>query len=392
MQEFIEKDRKYVAQTYSRLPVVFKEGRGVILRDIEDKEYIDCIAGIAVLNLGHSHPRIVEAIADQASRLMHTSNLYYIENQISLAERLYKLSGGYSSFFCNSGAEAVESALKLTRKYSGRKEIIAMKNSFHGRTLGALSATGQEKYKRDFEPLLQWFKHIEYGSLTALEKAVSGDTGAVILEPIQGEGGIIVPPSDYLRGVREICEDKDVLLIFDEVQTGMGRVGEFFAWQHFEVKPDIFTLAKALGSGLPIGAMLAKAEVMEAFKSGDHASTFGGNPFATRVAGETVDVLLDEKLIGASRRLGKYFMNRLEEIKEKHRLVKEVRGRGMMIGLELNRSCSGIVNQGLKLGLLLNCIHDTTLRFTPPLVITEVQIDEVIDKLDTILGEIEHEA
>ncbi len=392
MKELIEKDKKYIAQTYSRLPVAFKEGKGALLWDTEGKEYIDCIAGIAVLNLGHSHPRIVEAIKEQASRLMHTSNLYYIDNQVALAEKLYKLSGGYKSFFCNSGAEAVEAALKLARKYTGKKEIIAMKNSFHGRTLGALSATGQEKYKKDFEPLLPWFRHIEYGNLEALEKAVGRDTGAVILEPVQGEGGVIVPPEGYLKGVKEICEDKDILLIFDEVQTGMGRVGELFAWQRFGVEPDIFTLAKALGSGFPIGAMLAKDEVMEAFKAGDHASTFGGNPLATRVAGETIDVLMEEKLPEASRRLGEYFRRKLEELKEKHKVIKDIRSLGLMLGLELNTVCHEVVKRGLELGLLLNCIHDTTLRFTPPLVITEAQIDEVVTKLDTILGEIEDEA
>ncbi len=379
----IDRAKRYIAETYTRLPIAFSRGEGVYLWDLEGKRYIDMVAGIAVLNLGHSHPRIVAAIKEQASRLMHTSNLYHIENQILLAEKLWKLSSGYKSFFCNSGAEAVEAALKLARRSTGRKEIIATENSFHGRTMGALSATGQEKYRKPFEPLVPGFKFVPYGSAEAVEKAITPETAAVIVEPIQGEGGVVVPPEGYLQELREICTDRDVLLIFDEVQTGIGRTGYTFAWQGFGVEPDIFTLAKALGSGFPIGAMLAKPEVMEAFKPGDHASTFGGNPLATRVALETLNVLEEENLCERSLNMGRYLMKRLEELEFKD--VEEIRGRGLMIGVEFQEDCSWIVTRGLDYGVLLNCTHSKVLRLIPPLIIDRRHVDEAVEKLNLVV-------
>ncbi|NOZ58818.1 MAG: acetylornithine transaminase [Euryarchaeota archaeon] len=383
-----ELERRCIAQTYSRLPVAIVEGRGAVVKDVEGREYIDCIAGIAVLNLGHSHPEVLRTLQEQASRLMHTSNLYYTIPQVELAGRLCELSGGYMSFFCNSGTEAVEAAIKLVRKHTGRKEIIAALNSFHGRTLGSLSATGQEVYRRAFEPLVPGFRHVEYGSIEALRRAVGKSTGAVLLEPIQGEAGVVVPPDDYLREVRELCDERDVLLVLDEVQTGIGRTGTLFAWQGYGVEPDIFTLAKALGGGFPIGAMLAKPEVMRSFERGDHASTFGGNPLACAVAGTVLDVVEREGLAERAKRLGGYLMRRLEELGERHSVIKEVRGKGLLIGVELEVDAGKVVLQGLRHGLLLNSVHGRVLRFAPPLIITEEQLDEVCRRLDTVLGEL----
>lgn len=392
MRELLEKDKMYIAQTYSRLPVAMERGKGCLVWDKEGREYLDCIAGVGVLNLGHSHPRIVRAIERQAERLVHTSNLYCIENQVALAERLHSLSNGYKSFFCNSGTEAVETALKLARKHTGKKEVISAENSFHGRTLGALSATGQRSYRRDFEPLLPGFNQVEYGSLEALEKQVTGDTAAVILEPVQGEGGVVVPPKDYLKGVEKLCRERGILFVLDEVQTGMGRLGELFAWKKIGVSPDIFTLAKALGSGFPIGAALARDEVMDSFSIGDHASTFGGNPLATGVAFKTIDVLLEEKLPEAAERLGGYLRKRLKELKEGYSVVEEVRGDGLMLGIELGRECSQLVKRAMDMGLLFNCVHSTTLRLLPPLIMTRAQVDQALSGVEKLLGEMEDEA
>jgi len=392
MEELIQGDKSYIANTYARLQVAFRRGRGCLLWDVEGREYLDLIAGIAVLNLGHSHPRVVEAIREQASSLMHTSNLYHIENQVALGEKLYRLSGGYKSFFSNSGSEAVETALKLARKHTGRKEVISAHNSFHGRTMGSLSVTGQKQYREDFEPLVPGFKQVEYGDIEALEREVTPDTAAVILEPIQGEGGVIEPPRGYLEGVEELCRERDVLFILDEIQTAMGRVGGFFRWQEMGVNPDIFTLAKALGNGFPIGATLAREEIMESFSPGDHASTFGGNPLATRVAGETIDVLREEKLTHRSDEMGSYLKARLEEFRDRYDLVREVRGRGLMLGVELEEGCRKLVEKSLQKGLLLNCVHGNTLRLLPPLVISRAQLDYALEKIDHLLGEIKNEA
>ena len=358
------------------------------MRDIAGREYIDCIAGIAVLNVGHSHPKVLRALEEQAAKLMHVSNLFYIPPQVELAQKLCELSGGYMSFFCNSGTEAVEAAIKLVRKHTRRREIVAAKNSFHGRTLGSLSATGQEKYRTPFEPLVPGFKHVEYGSTEALRKAITRDTAAVILEPIQGEGGVIVPPDDYFREVRELCDERGVLLVLDEVQTGVARTGALFAWQGLGIEPDVFTLAKALGAGFPIGAMLAKPEVMRSFSPGDHASTFGGNPLACAVAKAVLDIVEEERLAQRARELGAYFMQKLRQLQERHEVIKEVRGRGLLIGVELSIPCAEIVKKGLEHGLLLNCIHEKVLRFAPPLVITREQIDEVCSRLSAILEEV----
>lgn len=389
LDELMELDRRCVAQTYSRLPVALAEGRGAVVVDINGREYIDCIAGIAVLSLGHAHPAVLGALQEQAAKLMHVSNLYYTRPQVELAQKLCELSGGYMSFFCNSGTEAVEAAIKLVRKHTRRREIVAARNSFHGRTLGSLSATGQEAYRRAFEPLLPGFRHVEYGSIEALRSAVTGKTAAVLLEPVQGEAGVVVPPEGYLQEVRELCDERGVLLVLDEVQTGIARTGELFAWQGFGAEPDIFTLAKGLGAGFPIGAMLAKPEVMRSFEPGDHASTFGGNPLACAVAKAVLETVEKEKLAERARELGEHFMSRLRELQERFGIIKEVRGRGLLIGVELSSDCSSLVLRGLEHGLLLNCVHGRVLRFAPPLIITREQIDEVCRRLGIMLEGLE---
>lgn len=385
-ERVLEKDKKYLAQTYRKQPIALVEGRGAIVKDSNGKKYIDCFSGLAVLNVGHSHPRVLKAINEQAKKLMHTSNLYYILPQIELAELLYKLSGGYKSFFCNSGAEANEAAIKLVRKYTGRSEIIAAKNSFHGRTILTLSATGQEKYKKGFGPLCRGFLHVEFGNIKELRNAISEKTAAVLLEPIQGEGGIVVPRKDYLKEVRELCDENNILLVLDEVQTGFGRVGEIFAWKLFKAKPDIFTVAKALGGGFPIGAMLAKPGIMDAFQKGDHASTFGGNHLACTAAKAAVEAIQEEKLSQRAKKLGSYFKARLEKLKEKHEVIKEVRGCGLMIGVELSIECADVVESARGKGVLLNCTHDKVVRFLPPLVIERGELDKVVAIFDSVLA------
>lgn len=383
--DFSEKEKKYIAQCYRRQPIALVKGEGALVWDSEGREYIDCCSGLGVLNLGHCHPRVVEAIKRQAAEIMHSSNLYYIIPQIELAGLLYRVTGGYQSFFCNSGAEANEAAIKLVRKYTGKSEIICARNSFHGRTLAALSATGQDKYKHGFEPLPMGFRHVAFGSVEELEEAIRGETAAVLLEPIQGEGGVVVPPEDYLRKVREACDENDVLLVLDEVQTGFGRTGELFAWQLYGVEPDIFTVAKALGGGFPIGAMLAREEIMRAFKTGDHASTFGGNPLACAAAKAALEALMEEGLPQRARELGEYVLRELEALKKKHPIIREVRGKGLMIGIELATECAGMVEKAREKGVLLNCTADRVLRLLPPLVIEREQLQRVMEVLDEVL-------
>jgi acetylornithine/N-succinyldiaminopimelate aminotransferase len=382
--DFKEADRLYLAQTYRRQPIQLVEGHGAIVKDSNGKEYIDCLSGISVLNIGHSHPKVVEAIRRQSERIMHSSNIYYIGPQVELAELLYRVSGGYKSFFCNSGAEANEAAIKLARKYTKKSEIITADNSFHGRTLATLSATGQKKYRKPFEPLLKEFKHVKYGKADEIRSLITDRTAAVLLEPIQGEGGVIIPPAEYLSEVRGICDEMNVLFILDEIQTAFGRVGEMFAWQLFGVEPDVFTLAKALGGGFPIGAMLARPEIMDAFEPGDHASTFGGNHLACAAAKAAVEAILEDDLIARSRKLGAYFREGLNRLKAKHEIIKEVRGYGLMIGVELRKDCAKIVDEARDRGVLINCVQDRVIRLMPSLVIEKDQIRKVVEVLDEI--------
>jgi len=393
-KRLIDDSKRYLMNTYNRFPIVLRKGQGMRVWGYDGKEYIDFVGGIAVNCLGHCHPRVVIAIQKQAQRLIHVSNLYHIEPQIKLAKLLVEHSCANRAFFCNSGAEANEAAIKLVRKYAkdhispDRYEIITAYGSFHGRTLAALTATGQEKFQKGFEPLVPGFKHVPFNDIEALKNAVSSKTCAVMIEPIQGESGVKIPASNYLKRVREVCDENRLLLILDEVQTGIGRTGKLFAYEHFGVEPDIITLAKGLGGGVAIGAMLAKDYVASAFQPGSHAATFGGNPLACASAVATIETLLEDGFIlDNCRRMGEYLMERLEQLKKEFSsLIIEVRGMGLMIGMELTTSCSGIVNLCMEKGILINCTAGSVLRFLPPLIITEKEIDLLIDVLEDVFS------
>ncbi|HQN17587.1 MAG TPA: aspartate aminotransferase family protein [Syntrophobacteraceae bacterium] len=382
-----------ICGTYARLPVVFVRGRGLTLWDQSGKEYLDFLAGIAVCNLGHCHPELTEVMCRQADTLVHVSNLFYTLPQVELAAELTQKSFADKVFLSNSGAEANEAAIKLARKYSkdrygaGRFHIISMKDSFHGRTLATLSATGQEKVHKGFEPLVGGFSFVDFNSIEAVEKAITDRTCAVIVEPVQGEGGINFPSPGYLADLKTLCDRYDLLLIFDEVPVGMGRTGTLFAHEQEHVAPDIMTLAKALGNGLPIGAMLATDRVAQAFVPGSHATTFGGTPLVTSVARRVVQLISAPSFLDRVRQVGGYFLARLEDLRSKHGLIKEVRGRGLMIGMELKIPGARIVEKCLEKGFVINCTHDTVLRFVPPLIVQEQQIDRLIQVLDEVLKE-----
>lgn len=390
--EITAKGQKYVMNTYGRLPIAMGRGKGAKVWDVDGKEYLDFVSGIAVNALGHAHPKIVNAIKEQAKKIIHCSNLYWIPTQVKLAQELVKNSVFDKVFFANSGAEANEGAIKLARKYSwlknGKKEryeIISMKHSFHGRTLATLAATGQTKYQKGFTPLPVGFKYVPFNDIEALEKAVSPKTCAIILEPIQGEGGVNVPDPKYLKVVRQLCDEKDLLLIFDEVQTGMGRTGTLFAYEQFKVEPDIMTLAKALAGGAPIGAMLAKDKVASAFKPGDHASTFGGNPLVTAAAVIVLEVFKEENILENVQKVGAYFKGELQKLQKKYSFIKEIRGLGLILGMALTVPGGKIVNSCFEKGLLINCTNDMVLRFLPPLNITEREVDQAIKILDEVM-------
>lgn len=387
-QEVIADGQKYVMNTYGRLPIVIDKGEGCYVWDLDGNRYLDLVAGIAVNSLGHSHPAVVKAIQEQCAKLMHCSNLYWIENQVALAKLLVEKSGLGKAFFCNSGAEANEAAIKLARKWgNGEKyHVISMKNSFHGRTLGSLAATAQEKYQKAFRPLPEGFSAVPLGDLEALEKEIRPETCAVLLEPIQGESGIHVPSQTYMQGVQELCRKHGILLILDEVQTGLGRTGKSFAFQNFGLKPDIVSLAKAIGNGIPMGAILAKTEVADCFQPGDHATTFGGTPIATAAGIAACSILLDEGFLAQVQETGAYFKEQLIGIDKRHpNLIQEVRGMGLMIGCELIGSAKAVTAELLKQGVLVNAIGEHVLRFVPPLIITKEEIDRFIVILEQIL-------
>jgi len=390
----IEEGDKYLMNTYARLPVAFERGSGAKLWDADGNEYLDFLAGIAVANLGHADPGVAEAVADQAKKLVHTSNLYHIGPQTELAKWLCERSFAERAFFCNSGAEANEAALKLARKWghekkNGAHEIITMKGSFHGRTMFALSVTGQEKFHKGFGPLVPGVTAVPYNDLSALEKTITDKACAVIAEPVQGEGGVRVPDDGYLAGLRKLCDDRNVVLIFDEVQTGMGRLGELFGHQVWEVEPDVMTLAKALGNGFPIGAMLAGPKVAGAFEPGNHAATFGGNFLACRAALATVQRFEDGTLLSHVRETGNYFMERLREISADHDPVLNIRGKGLLIGMELDQPGKKVVEYCMEERFIINCTAENVLRFAPPLVIEKDEIDRLIPVLDRALSSLE---
>jgi len=382
-----------ITATYSRFPIVITKGSGCVLWDSEGRSYTDFVAGIAVCNLGHANPEVSKALAAQADTLYHVSNLYYTLPQIDLAASLVENSFADRVFFCNSGAEANEAAIKLARKYSKEKRgeqcygIIAMAQSFHGRTMATLSATGQEKIKAGYDPTLEGFDFVPFNNVDALAKRIGEDTCAVLLEPIQGEGGVVCPDADYLKAVRRLCDDTGTLLIFDEIQTGMGRTGKLFAYEHFDVAPDIMTLAKALANGLPIGAMLAKEEVATAFGPGAHASTFGGTPIVTAAANAVLDGLTNGGIVDHGREMGEYFRNALLGLKAKYPVIQDVRGMGLLLGMRIQAEGAPFVTKCMERGFLINCIQDNILRFIPPLVIETDQIDAVVACLDELFSE-----
>jgi acetylornithine aminotransferase len=385
-----------IAKTYKRFPIVLEKGSGCTLYDTQGRRYTDFVAGIAVCNLGHCHPGVIKAVCDQAQRLVHVSNLYYTIPQVELAAWLVEHSFADRAFFCNSGAEANEAAIKLARKYFnergdiGRFKIITMEHSFHGRTMATLSATGQDKIKKGFDPVLEGFDYVPFNDLEALQSKIDANTCAVMLEPIQGEGGVRCPDADYLKAVRQICDASDVLLILDEIQTGMGRTGRLFAYEHFDVAPDIMTLAKALANGLPIGAMLATEQVAEAFGPGAHASTFGGTPLVTATALEVCKTLVQGGVLNQGRETGAYFKEKLQWLKERHAVIVDLRGLGLLLGIQLAINGESLVNPCLQRGFLVNCIQDNILRFIPPLIIQKEEIDALIGCLDEILTVLEN--
>lgn len=382
-----------IMNTYRRFPVVFVKGSGAKLWDINGKEYLDFVAGIAVCSLGHSHPQIIAAVKNQIRTLTHVSNLYYTEPQAQLAKLLVDHSFADKVFFCNSGAEANEAAIKLARKYAHENmgpekfELITMKDSFHGRTMATITATGQEKFQYGFTPLLAGFTYVPFNDLHALEGAISGRTCGVMLEPIQGEGGVNIPDDHYLTSVRNICDRHGILMIVDEVQTGMGRTGKLFAYEHSGIHPDIMTLAKALGNGLPIGAMLATDKVSKAFVPGNHASTFGGNPLAAAAASATIKTILEKNVVESGRKIGEYFLSQLKKLQQKHStIISEVRGKGMMLAVKLEIDAAGIVSECLQKGLLINSTGGKILRFVPPLIIKNKDVDQAVKILDDVMG------
>jgi acetylornithine aminotransferase len=384
---------KYMFQTYSRLPLTLVRGEGCRVWDEEGKEYLDFVGGIAVCALGHSSPLVTEALREQSKRLVHVSNLYYTEPQVELAKLLVENSFADRVFFSNSGAEANEAAIKLVRRYSkenfgaDKYRIISMRGSFHGRTMATLSATGQEKIQTGYDPLLEGIKFVPFDDLSSLEEAVDESVCAVMLEPIQGEGGVVCPHEDYLQGVKEICRARDLMLIFDEVQVGMGRTGRLFAHEHYGVTPDIMTLAKALGNGLPIGAMLSTEALSSAFGPGSHASTFGGTPLVTAAAKAVLQSLLEDGWIDHCQRMGEYFKGRLEHLQKKHHMVREVRGLGLILGMRLDQPGAPAVSACMDKGFLINCIQEEVLRFLPPLIVSEEEIDLLVEALDGVLGD-----
>ncbi|HXV19097.1 MAG TPA: aspartate aminotransferase family protein [Candidatus Omnitrophota bacterium] len=377
----------YVVPCYNKTPLVLERGRGTRLWDVHGNEYLDFFPGWAVSGIGHCHRRVTEAIKRQADQLIHVSNNYYHDQQGLLAEQVIRHSFPGKVFFCNSGAEANEAAFKLVRKYGNpqKNEIITMDRSFHGRTLAAVTATGQAKYHEGFEPLPEGFKTVPFNDFEALEKALTPKTAAIMLEPIQGEGGIRVANQAYLSQVRRLCSDKNILLIFDEVQTGMGRTGRMFAYKNFGIEPDIMTLAKSLGGGFPIGAMVVKKEYADILQPGMHATTFGGSPLACAAALAVFEAIEKEKLLSNTVIQSSHLFKRLNELKRKHPMIREVRGMGLMVGVELTIDGKSIYEECLKQRLLINCTQTNVLRLMPPLIVKDKEIDRAVQILDEVM-------
>jgi len=392
--EIIERGKNVVMNTYGRLPMTMVKGDGAWVWDIEGNRYLDFLTGLAVNSLGHNHPAIVHAVQEQAKEIIHTSNIYWIPNQVALAERLVKYSFADKVFFCNSGAEANESAFKLARKYAKKNfgahkfEVVSLENSFHGRTLATLTLTGQTKYQEGFDPLPVGCSYAALNDIDALRSKVDENTAAVFIEPIQGEGGVIPASIEFLQAARDLCDQYGALLIFDEVQCGVGRTGKLFAYEWSGVIPDIMTLAKALGGGVPIGAMLATDKVANAFQPGDHASTFGGNPLATASGCAVLDVILEDGFLGGVQERSLYFRKGLEQLAQKYQTGDPVRGQGFIIGWPVSKLGPEIVEACRQNGLLINCVGGKILRFLPPLIVEKPEIDKALEILDKVFQEL----
>jgi predicted acetylornithine/succinylornithine family transaminase len=389
-EELAARGSKVIMNTYSRFPIAFDHGKGMYVWDMDGKKYLDFVAGIAVNSLGHANEKLCEKISEQCRKLMHVSNLYYTEPQIELAEELCSHSCFDKVFYCNSGAETIETALKICRKYATMKnkpgrDIICMEKSFHGRTYGAVTATGQDKYHKGLDPMIPGIKHVPFNNFEALKNAVDENTCGILLEPIQGEGGIIPAKKEYLQKVRALCDGKDIVLIFDEVQCGVGRTGELFAYQVYGVEPDGACFAKGLAGGIPIGAFMAKDKLAEAFKPGDHASTFGGNPFVTSAGTVVMDMLFNGGLLENVKKQGKLLSEKLNALKDKYDIVKDARGIGLMQGIELTIPSGPVVADCIKNGLLLVGAGTNVIRFVPALIVTSAEIEEAMNKLDKAL-------
>jgi acetylornithine/N-succinyldiaminopimelate aminotransferase len=392
-RDWVALEHKYYQGTFKRQPVTFVKGHGTRVWDSDGKVYLDLVAGIAVNVLGHCHPAIVKAVQEQVTQLVHVSNLYYNTRQIELAEQLGQLSGGMRSFFSNSGAEANEGAIKLARKFgrvhkNGAFEVISMERSFHGRTLATTAATGQAFYQATWVPLPDGFKQVPFNDLDALKAAISDNTVAILLEAVQGEGGIWEGNPAYIRGVRKLCDEQDLVMICDEVQAGMGRTGKFFSWEHFGIVPDIVTMAKGLAGGVPIGAMLTGPRT-DLFEAGDHGTTFGGNPIACAAGVATIKTILDENLIENAATIGKYCRGKFEAFCQKYDFIDSPRGIGLMQAVNVKHGLAPtIVQQALEHGLLMNALGTSTLRIVPPLTMTKADVDEAADLLDKALADV----
>jgi len=392
-KEIIDIEQKYMANVYAKKPLTLVRGKGALVWDINDQEYIDCMASYGVCIVGHCHPRVVKAIQKQAELLISAHGSIYNEARSRFLKKLISITpkGLNQAFLSNSGAESIECAIKLARKYTGKTDIIAFVGGYHGKTMGALSATWKKKYREPFLPLVPGFIHVPFGKSNGVKDAITEKTAAILVEPIQGERGIILPPPNFLKELREICDSADILLIIDEVQSGFGRTGKFFACDHFSVVPDIMCLAKSVAGGVPMGVTVSTQDIMSAFTLGNHSNTFGGNPLACAAASAAIDVLIEERLPERAASLGRYFMDRLEELREKYRIIREVRGLGLMIGMQLRFDILNILQNSLQRKVLLLDAGRTVIRFLPPLVITKEQLDRVVNVLDNVIGEEESE-
>ena len=392
-KEIIDIEQKYMANVYAKKSLTLVRGKGALVWDINDQEYIDCMAGYGVCIIGHCHPRVVKAIQKQAETLISAHGSIYNEPRSTFLKKLSSITpkGLTQAFLSNSGAESIECAIKLARKYTGKTDIIAFVGGYHGKTMGALSATWKKKYRQPFLPLVPGFTHVPFGKSNRVKEAITEKTAAILVEPIQGERGIILPPPNFLKELRELCDSTGVILIADEVQSGFGRTGKFFACDHYGVVPDIMCIAKSIAGGVPMGVTVSTQDIMSTFTLGNHSNTFGGNPLACAAASATIDVLIEEKLHERAASLGKYFMDKLKELHDKYRLIREVRGLGLMIGMQLRFDILNILQNSLKRNVLLLDAGRTVLRFLPPLVIAKEQLDRVVNVLDIVIGEEERE-